>query len=429
MGSSEIWSELLAFDDVAVVPGKAFIEPSQVDLKSRFSKSVELSIPIASSPMDTVTEWRLATALARVGALGVIHRNLSVEEQVSQVLRVKSEDPGIDREVLIATGGDVRELVARASREGVASALIMSGKEPLAVLALDVGNVEYWLDKALGLAKLVKLVDIEPALDEKGRLRVAAAISPFDYERITRLDSVEVDALVVDVAHAHNENVISSLANISRELRADLVVGNVGSKEAVVEYVSRLEKIDGFRVGIGSGSICSTAETTGAYMPTLTAVLEARRGLEEVGLWEKVPIIADGGIRGASDAVKAFIAGASSIMSGRLFAGVEESAGLKLRIGDRVYKQYRGMASKGAMEKRFASDRYSRPSKSILEGVEGLVPYAGSVYSIIAELVAGIKAGLGYAGARNVRESWNCRLARLTSASKTEAGPHDVIVR
>ncbi|MEM1846984.1 MAG: IMP dehydrogenase [Acidilobaceae archaeon] len=428
MKRSGVCDELLAFDDVAVIPGKAFVEPGQVDIKSRFSKNVELEIPVASSPMDTVTEWRLALALARAGALGVIHRNMSIEEQVSQTLKVKSAEPELNREVLIASGGDVVELIARAKKEKIASALILERGEPIAILVLDVGDAEYWLDKALSVSKLVKLLGLKPSLDEKGRLRVAVATSPIDHERIRKLDSAEVDVIVIDVAHAHNENVISSLTKLSKELRADLVVGNVGSREAVMEFLSRVDKVDAFRVGIGSGSICSTAETTGAYMPTLTAVIEARRGLEEMGAWKKVPIIADGGIRRTSDIVKAIIAGASSVMSGRLFAGTEESAGLKIRIGDKTYKQYRGMASKGAMEKRFASDRYSKPSKAITEGVEGLVPYTGSVYSVLVEIVAGLKAGLGYAGARKIEEAWSCKLARLTGSARTEARPHDVVL-
>ncbi|MFN4046345.1 MAG: IMP dehydrogenase, partial [Acidilobaceae archaeon] len=197
-------------------------------------------------------------------------------------------------------------------------------------------------------------------------------------------------------------------------------------REGVLDVLSKVENVAGLRVGIGSGSICSTAEVTGAFMPTLSAVMEARLALEELGLHGKIPIIADGGIRGPGDVVKAFIAGASTVMSGRIFAGTHESPGLKVRIGAKLFKQYRGMGSKGAMERRYASDRYSAPSKSIEEGVEGLVPYVGSVVNVIAEIVSGVKAGLGYAGATSVETAWKARLAKISEAGRGEAKPHDV---
>jgi IMP dehydrogenase len=196
----------------------------------------------------------------------------------------------------------------------------------------------------------------------------------------------------------------------------------------VLDFISKVERVSGLRVGIASGSICSTAEVTGAFMPTLTAVIEARSALEELGLHGRIPIIADGGFKNAGDIAKALVAGASVAMSGRLFAGVEEAPGVKIRVGSKVYKQYRGMGSRGAMERRFALDRYSRPSKGVEEGVEGLVPYRGSVVEVLAEVVAGLKASLGYAGARDVENAWKARLARVTHAGREEARPHDVMI-
>ncbi len=221
---------------------------------------------------------------------------------------------------------------------------------------------------------------------------------------------------------------MAAVSRLAREVGVDLVVGNVGTRDAVLEYASRVENVAGFRVGIGSGSICSTSEVTGAYVPTLTAVFEARSALEELGLQGRVPIIADGGIRGPGDAAKALIAGASAVMSGRLFAGCEEAESTRIVVGGRVYKQYRGMASRGAIEKRFASDRYSKPSKHIVEGVEGLVPYTGSVYETLAELVAGLKAALGYAGAKTIRDAWKAKLAKITPSAAREAKPHDLVL-
>jgi len=421
--------ELLTFDDVVLVPGLATVEPSEVDLTSRFTSSIEVYIPLVSSPMDTVTEWRLAVTLARLGSIGVIHRNMSVEDQVAQVKLVKKSNPSPWAEVARASlGEDVRDVVFRVEELQVGAAIIFSEGAPVGFTILDMVNPEFWARKALGFIRLLREYKPMPVLDDDGRLRVGAAISPFDLARAKALDEAGVDALVVDVAHAHNVNVISSVARIAREVSADIIVGNLGTRESVLDVVSRVERISGLRVGIASGSICSTAEVTGAFMPTLTAVMEARDALEELGLHGKIPIIADGGFRNAGDIAKAIVAGASVAMSGRLFAGVEEAVGVKVRVGSRVYKQYRGMGSRGAMERRYALDRYSKPSKSIEEGVEGLVPYEGSVVEVLAEIVAGLKAALGYAGAHNVESAWKARLARVTSAGIREAKPHDVML-
>jgi IMP dehydrogenase len=371
--------ELLTFDDVVLVPGLAVVEPSEVDLTSKLTSNIEIYIPLVSSPMDTVTEWRLAVALARLGSIGVIHRNMSVEDQVSQVRLVKRSNPSPWAEIARAS-----------SRESFADIAFRAEE-------LQVG------------------------------LRVGDAIGPSDLARAKALDEAGVDALVVDVAHAHNVNVISGVARIAREVSAEVIVGNLGTRESVLDVLSKVDRVSGLRVGIASGSICSTAEVTGAFMPTLTAVMEARSALEELGLHGKIPIIADGGFRNVGDIAKAIVAGASTAMSGRFFAGVEEAPGVKVRVGSKVYKQYRGMGSRGAMERRFALDRYSRPSKSVEEGVEGLIPYRGSVVEVLAEVVAGLKASLGYAGARHIESAWKAVLAKITHAGREEARPHDIV--
>lgn len=421
--------ELLTFDDVVLVPGLATVEPLEVDLTSKFTSDIEIYIPLVSSPMDTVTEWGLATTLARLGSIGVIHRNMSVESQVSQVKLVKRSSPSPWAEVAKASPQESFEDVAfRVEELQVGAAIIFSKGSPVSFTVFDQANPEFWARKALGFIRLLKEYKPVPVLDEDGRLRVGAAISPFDIARAKALDEAGVDALVIDVAHAHNVNVISGVARIAKEVSADIVVGNLGTRESVLDFISKVERVSGLRVGIASGSICSTAEVTGAFMPTLTAVIEARSALEELGLHGRIPIIADGGFKNAGDIAKALVAGASVAMSGRLFAGVEEAPGVKIRVGSKVYKQYRGMGSRGAMERRFALDRYSRPSKGVEEGVEGLVPYRGSVVEVLAEVVAGLKASLGYAGARDVENAWKARLARVTNAGREEARPHDVMI-
>ena len=226
------------------------------------------------------------------------------------------------------------------------------------------------------------------------------------------------------MAHFHNDNVLSAMARIVNSLESDIVVGNIGTAEAVVDAVSRLERVDGFRVGIAGGNICTTSGVAGVASPTLYAVMEARRGLEQVGLdpWE-TPIIADGGIRGSGDAVKALAAGAAAVMAGYLLAGTDEASAPVIRVGDKLYKPYRGMASRGAMERRHAVDRYSRVAKKVEEGIEGLVPYKGSVRRVVEEFAEGLKAGLGYAGAASVRELWRvARFAEITSRIGAFAG-------
>jgi len=421
--------ELLTFDDVAIMPGLALVEPSEVDLTSKFTSNIEVYIPVVSSPMDTVTEWRMAVALARLGSIGVIHRNMSVEEQVSQVRMVKRASPTPWAEVLKASVGESLDSIMFRMREvGVGAAIVFSGGRPSSMVVMSGVESMFWAEKASAMASLLESFKPMPVIDEDGRLRVAAAISPFDERRAKALDEAGVDALVVDVAHAHNVNVLASLARLSREVSADLVVGNLGTRESVLDVISKVERVSGLRVGIGSGSICSTAEVTGAFMPTLAAVMDARLALEELGLHGRIPIVADGGFRNSGDIAKALIAGASVAMSGRLFAGTEEAPGPKVRVGSRVYKQYRGMGSRGAIERRYALDRYSKPSKAIEEGVEGLVPYRGSVVGVLAEIVAGLKAALGYAGASSIESAWRARLARITSAGLKEARPHDVAV-
>jgi IMP dehydrogenase len=438
---------LYTFDTVYLVPGRAEVEPSQVNLSTRFSRSVRLLIPVASSPMDTITGYEMAVAMALHGGVGVVHRNMPVEEQVEIVRRVKESPTVRLRPELLRTGDScgyalekLRSLGVRClptvDSEGVfvgyacyhrLRGICGSGFEPVgrALVSLSsyrVGEagrarrdiVEGRLDSAaivdssgrlLGTLLLQDaLEETSPALDGEGRLVVAAAVSPFDLERAGKLDPY-VDALVSDVAHFHNANVLRAARKLASSVSADFVAGNIGTYEAAVDTLTTLERVDGLRVGIAGGSICTTAEVGGAYAPTLWAVASVRDALEEHGAGD-VPVIADGGIRSSGDAVKALAAGASSVMLGYMLAGTDEAEAPLIRVGDRLYKPYRGMASRGAMERRFAADRYARLVKRAEEGVEGLVPYRGSVSKVLRELVDGLRAGLGYAGARSIAELW-----------------------
>jgi len=438
--------QLYTFDAVYLIPGRAEVEPSEVDVSTRFSRHVRLLVPVASSPMDTVTEYEMAIALALHGAIGVIHRNMSVEEQVEQARRVK-EHPAIRLRAAFLRPGDncayglevLRSLGVRGLPvvedgrvKGYAvfaelRRICSTGFEPVAGAVrpgrvYGLGEVEEArkaiVDGEMDSAAIVSsngsyvgtlvledaLSETTPLLDEEGRLVVAAAISPFDSKRARRLDGL-VDALVSDVAHFHNVNVLRAAREIVTNTATDFVAGNIGTYQAAVDTLSMLERVDGLRVGIAGGSICTTAEVGGAYAPTLWAVASVRDALEELGAGD-VPVIADGGIHSSGDAVKALAAGASSVMLGYVLAGTEEAAAPTIALGGALYKPYRGMASKGAMSKRFAADRYTRLVKRVAEGVEGLIPYKGPVSQVLAEFVEGIKAGLGYAGARNIKELW-----------------------
>ncbi len=441
---------MVGFEDVYMVPGFARVEPYQVDLSTRFSRNVSLSIPISSSPMDTVSEWEMAVALALHGGIGVIHRNMSVEEQVEAVRRVKQHPPVRLRSFYVLPDEPCSRVYEMLKSTGVRQAPLIdytgvfrgyvrlselvecsksSPAKPVAEIASSQGRgfsiqeleearriiIEGVMDcvaivssegRLLGTLCLEEaLEEYTPVLDDNGRLRVAAAISPFDEKRALALDDAGVDVLVSDVAHFHNRNVLSAASKLSKSVSADFIAGNIATYEAAVDTLARVEKVDGLRVGLGGGTICSTPMVAGAYVPTLWAVASVRDALEEYGASD-TPVIADGGIRTPADGVKALAAGAWCLMLGYALAGTDEAPAPLVRIGDRAYKPYRGMASPGAMERRLAVDRYARTAKKVAEGVEGLVPYRGSVVRVLEEWVEALKAGLGYAGASSIRELW-----------------------
>ncbi|MCS7103793.1 MAG: IMP dehydrogenase, partial [Candidatus Korarchaeum sp.] len=395
------------FSDVILLPGRTEVEPSNVDLTTRIGEIV-LSVPIISSPMDTVTEEEMAIAMARMGGLGVLHRNCSVEEQVNMARAVKRAESFIIRDVITVSPEDSVEEAKRLMREHGISGLpvVVNGKlvgivtrrdvyfaEESSLMVKDIMTKDlitvgpeitpqearkimarYKIEKLpvvnnsgelIGLvtAKDVFYRESHPfaARDEEGRLRVGAAISPFDIDRAKTLAPF-VDVLITDVAHFHNENVISATKRIISEVDVPVIVGNIGTYEAAEEVITRLDVV-GLRVGIGSGSICTTGEVTGVAAPTLYAVAKAYEAVRKHSV--DVVVIADGGIRGPGEAAKAFAMGADAVMLGYALAGTKESPGSTMMIGGKMYKIYRGMGSPSARSRRFALDRYSKPSKDI----------------------------------------------------------------
>jgi len=444
-------------EEVYLAPGLAEVDPQLVNISTRFSTSVRLLIPVASSPMDTVTEFEMALAMALLGGVGVVHRNMEVEKQVDIVKRVKEHPPARARMLYIEPDtpcGRVLELMQNMGIRNVpvvrggkvqgyvyyseVKALCKSGLELLEPRPGEVFSVlrvteakRHLFEGHVDTVALVNsseeylaalifrdaMEECQPATDDSGRLVVAAAISPFDRARALALDRY-VDALVSDVAHFHDAEVLRVSRQLVKQLSKDFIAGNIASGRAVEDVVSQLERVNGFRVGLGGGSICTTPDVTSVFMPTLFAVAEVRDAIEKLNL--RTPVIGDGGIRFPGDIVKVLAAGASVAMLGYMLAGTDEASAPLIVIGSKLYKPYRGMASESAMAKRFAVDRYARVSKRVAEGVEGLVEYKGSVYPLVGKVIEAIKAGFGYVGAKNIEELW--RKAQFIEARKGSAG-------
>ena len=462
----------ITFRDVMLIPGRSEVEPTDVNVRTRVTKSYELNIPIVSSPMDTVTESEMAIAIARHGGLGVIHRNCSIEEQLEMVKRVKRAEAAIIRDVItvgpddsvgntlalmhkhnisglpvvekqrlvgIVTGRDVRFTEDRFPVKDVMTKNVVTAEEGISINEAQQILRDHKIEKLPIVNKekeLIGLITFKDILlrgkypkavrDENGQLLCGASISPFDLDRAKKLDK-HVQILVTDVAHFHNANVFRATKKILSEVSADIVVGNIGTFEAAEDVITELDGVSGFRVGIGSGSICITSEVTRAGSPTLFATAQVSDAVAKYGT--DIPVIADGGIRSPGDAAVALAGGASAVMIGNLLARCKESPGAVITIGGRYYKQYRGMGSASAIAKRHSTDRYAMPSKGVTEGVEGWVPYKGEASIVLDELVSGLQASMGYAGARNIQELWQkARLAALSQYGAEESRPHDIIL-
>ena len=463
------------FDDVLLEPAESWVEPNETDVRSRFSRSIPLNIPLVSAAMDTVTESAMAITMARAGGIGVIHRNMTTEHEVAEVRVVKQAEDLIEREVVAvgpeSTVADVERVMKQygiggvpvveddrvigiVSRRDIRAILPKRGDAPITaymtknlITASEDITVENALDTMYsnkverlpvvdGRGCLVGIITMRDILEKRqypranrdanGRLRVAAAVGPFDFNRAMMLVEAGVDALVVDSAHGHNMNVVKAVREIKASVAVDVVAGNIATKQAAERLV---DSVDGLKVGIGPGSICTTRIVAGVGVPQVSAIVN----VAEVAHGADVPVIADGGIRYSGDIAKAIAAGADCIMAGSLFAGTDEAPGRVTTIKGRRYKQYRGMGSLGVMSSGESSDRYFQKgigkTKFVPEGVEGVTPYVGHVSDVIYQLVGGLKSAMGYTGSKTIPDlKKNGKFIRITSAGYGESHPHNIMI-
>jgi IMP dehydrogenase len=471
----ETITEGLTFDDVLLQPARSGILPSETDTRTCLTRHIAMNIPVVSSAMDTVTESHLAIALAQQGGIGIIHRNMTPERQAEEVDRVKRSESGMivdpitiepDRKI-----ADALELMKRYRISGVPVTTngklvgILTNRDlrfetrldaPISqvmtkenLITVPVGTtleeaekilhkhrVEKLLvvDDKFALKGLITVKDIQKKLkypsaakDQQGRLRVGAAVGAVgDFlERAQELVAKKVDVLVVDSAHGHSERVLEAVRTIKQKLpEVDLIAGNVATFEGAHDLIAL--GVDGIKVGVGPGSICTTRVVSGAGVPQITAISQCARATRGSG----VPLISDGGIKFSGDITKAIAAGADAVMIGSLLAGTEESPGETILYQGRTFKSYRGMGSLGAMAQG-SSDRYAQDmsGKLVPEGIEGRVPYKGPLAELVYQLVGGLRAGMGYCGSRNVRDLQDhARFLRVTSAGLREGHVHDVII-
>mgnify|MGYP006423791989 FL=1 len=467
----------ITFDDVLLLPRRSDVIPTQVDTSTRLTRRIKLNIPLLSAPMDTVTEAGLAIALAQEGGLGVIHKNLSAEDQVREVTKVKRSANGVivnpltlgpdepaarvrelmalhrisgvpitdngerrgklvgilTRRDMMFLGDDsktIREVMTRerlvTARPGTTLEQAEQVLNENKVEKLPLVNDEGRLQGLITMRDIAKLHQFPLACrDDHGRLRVGAAVGTGQLDRAEALVNAEVDVLVVDSAHGHSRNVIETVRAIKSRFDIDVIAGNVATTEAAQQLIDA--GADAIKVGIGPGSICTTRIVTGVGVPQVSAVLNALEAADPAD----VPVIADGGIRHSGDITKALAAGASMVMLGSLFAGLDESPGdLVIHMGRR-FKTYRGMGSEGAMmagsADRYAQSTVQERDKLVPEGVEGRVPYRGPLSDFVYQMVGGLKAGMGYCGAQTVDElRREARFVRVSAASVIESHPHDI---
>ncbi|HKP72067.1 MAG TPA: IMP dehydrogenase [Pyrinomonadaceae bacterium] len=473
-------NEGLTFDDVLLVPGRSDVLPNETDTSTRFTRGISLRIPLCSAAMDTVTEASLAIAIAQQGGIGVVHKNLTIERQAEEVDKVKRSESGmIVDPVTIRFDRPVSEALAVMERYKISGVPVVDNdghlvgiitnrdlrfetrfdiavsevmtKQPNLV-TVPVGTTleqaksvlqKHRIEKLLvidgdkHLKGLITVKDIQKAIkypsaakDDLGRLRVAAAIGATgDFrERADALVAARVDCIVVDTAHGHSTRVVEAVRDMKRRHpETQLIAGNVATGEATRELIEA--GVDAVKVGIGPGSICTTRVVTGAGVPQITAITNCVQAARGSG----VPVIADGGVKFSGDVAKAIAAGADVVMIGSLFAGTEESPGELILFQGRSFKAYRGMGSIGAMREgsrdRYAQESIETESKLVPEGIEGRVPYKGTLADMVTQLVGGLRAGMGYTGCRTIRDfQENTRFVRISAAGLRESHVHDVII-
>lgn len=469
----------LTYDDVLIVPNYSEVLPTEVDLKTRFSKNITMNIPIVSSAMDTVTESKAAIVMAQEGGIGVIHKNFTPEEQAFEVEKVKKYESGMilnpftvtpdqkisdlfdlmkkykisgfpvvdssNKLVGIITNRDLRFVsdVSKKVKDVMTSENLVTAPEGTSFEKAKEILQNYRVEKLPVVNKdgklcgLITIKDIEKNIaypnsnkDKFGRLRVAAAcgVSEKEMKRVEALLAAHVDAIVVDTAHGHSKGVMEMVRAIKKMSKdVDVVAGNVATAKACEDLIAA--GVDGIKVGIGPGSICTTRVIAGIGVPQMQAIFDCR----EVCLKNNIPFIADGGIKYSGDIVKALAGGASCVMIGSLFAGTDEAPGEMVLYQGRAYKMYRGMGSLGAMEKG-SKDRYGQSaveevSKLVPEGIEGQVPYRGSLANNLYHLLGGVRSGMGYVGAQTMKDlRERAKFIKITAASLKESHPHDVII-
>lgn len=477
--NEKIVDEALTYDDVLLIPRYSEVLPREADLRTKLTQSITLNIPILSAAMDTVTEAPMAIAIAREGGLGVIHKNMSIEEQVDQVDRVKRSESGmIMNPITLGPKNTIREALELMAKFHISGIPIVDENNKLIgivtnrdlrfnpaldTLIEDIMTKENLITASVGttleeaeailqahkieklpvvdenfiLKGLITVKDIQKkkqhpnaCKDELGRLRVGAAVgvSSDTLDRIAELKKVGVDAIFIDTAHAHSRGVIEMIKKVKSKFpEIPLIAGNIATTEAAEDLVRT--GVDGIKVGIGPGSICTTRVIAGIGVPQLTAIFNVAKVTQKAG----IPIIADGGIKQTGDIAKALAAGADSVMIGNLLAGHEESPGDKILYEGRAYKIYRGMGSLEAMKKgsadRYFQDVEDEITKLVPEGIEGRVPYKGNVADTIFQIVGGLRSAMGYCGCRTIAELQKYgKFVRITDAGLRESHPHDVSI-
>ena len=471
--------EALTFDDVLLIPSRSSVLPRDVDVSTRLTNKIRLNIPLISAAMDTVTEWQMAIAIAREGGIGIIHKNMSIEEQCEMVDKVKRSESGMIKDPITLyphqTVAEALELMQKYRISGIPvidenrklvgiltnrdlrfepdlnqpveklmtkeNLITAKGKVSLeeAEKILQKHKIEKLpvVDKQNRLIGLITFKDIQKkksfpnaCKDEHGRLRVGAAvgIQKDTIERVEALIKSNVDVVVIDTAHAHSEGVLQMIKKIKKKFpELQLIAGNVGTAEATIDVIKA--GADCVKVGIGPGSICTTRVVAGVGVPQISAIMECASAAKKYN----IPIIADGGIKQTGDIAKAIAAGADSVMIGSLFAGTDESPGEQVLYEGRSYKVYRGMGSLEAMKKG-SKDRYFQDveddiKKLVPEGIEGRVPYKGPLSETVYQMIGGLRASMGYCGVKNIKElQTKTKFVKMTEAGLRESHPHDVII-
>jgi IMP dehydrogenase len=478
LDSSKFLFEALTYDDVLLLPAYSEVLPREVSTSSRLTRNISLNIPIVSAAMDTVTEAALAIALAQEGGIGIIHKNMTIEQQAAQVRKVKRSESGMiidpvtlkDNSTLgdaqrimrefkiggipvidnagllvgILTNRDLRfqKQTARPVKEIMTKDNLITAKEGISMEQAESILQEHKIEKLPIIdqnGKLIGLITYKDILKRKshplaskdvlGRLRVGAAVgvTPDLLDRVQALVQVGVDVISIDTAHGHSKGVIDALKSVKKAFPTlDVIVGNIATGEAAVALAEA--GADAVKVGVGPGSICTTRIIAGVGMPQLTAVYEAAKALQKYD----VPVIADGGIRYSGDVAKAIAGGASTVMIGSLLAGTDEAPGEMIILEGRKFKSYRGMGSLEAMEDgskdRYFQDAEDDIKKLVPEGIVGRVPFKGSVTEILYQMVGGLKAGMGYCGASSIEAMQQAKFVKITSAGVKESHPHDVSI-